>query len=137
MLAYCIAEQQSQIRLPPRGVEGARIEGIDVGMLRCFVSDFDARMHQGHFPEMVKDFSQVLQRIFEQASIIPFRFPTVVESEEVLRQFVERRSVDYSSALHQLRNKVQMDLRVTLESGGTSGCSMQSGRSYLEHRRAR
>ena len=137
MLAYCIAEQQSQIRLPPRGVEGAQIEGIDVGMLRCFVSDFDARMHQGHFPEMVKDFSQVLQRIFEQASIIPFRFPTVVESEEVLRQFVEGRSVDYRSALHQLRNKVQMDLRVTLESGGTPEYSMQSGRSYLEHRRAR
>ena len=137
MLAYCIAEQQSSIRIPPRGVEGAQVQGIDVGMLRCFVSDFGGRMPEGRLPEMVKDFSQVLQRIFEQAAIIPFRFPTVVESEEVLRQFLESRSVDYSNALHRLRNKVQMDVRVTFEPSGVPENSVQSGKSYLEHRRAR
>ncbi len=109
-------------------------------MLRCFASDFTAHMPQEPAPEMVKAFHRVLQRIFAQTAIIPFRFPTVVESEDVLRQFVESRSADYSSALRRLRDKVQMDVRVTLKSGGgaaDSSSQSQSGKSYLQDRRAR
>ena len=83
-----------------------------MGELRCFVSDFAAQMPYAPVPEMVKAFNQVLQRIFAQAVIIPFRFPTIVESEDMLRQFVESRSAEYSGALKRLRNKVQMDVRI-------------------------
>ena len=107
-------------------------------MLRCFASDFTAHLPQEPAPEMVKAFHRVLQRIFAQTAIIPFRFPTVVESEDVLRQFVESRSADYSSALRRLRDKVQMDVRVTLKSGGgAADSSSQSGKNYLQDRRAR
>jgi Gas vesicle synthesis protein GvpL/GvpF len=136
VLAYCITEQKSQIDVPPGGVEAAPIKTIDAGTLRCFASDFATRMPDEPVPEMVKAFHAVLQRIFSQTGIIPFRFPTIVENDETLRKFVLSRSAEYASALRRLRNKVQMDIRVTLMSAGAPESSQRSGKSYLEGRRA-
>ena len=138
MLAYCVAEQQTQFSSLGTGVEGAPVRWIDVGRLRCFVSDFAAQMPYAPVPEMVKAFSQVLQRIFAQAVIIPFRFPTIVESEDTLRQFVESRAAEYGSALKRLRNKVQMDVRIIFKTReNVNSSSSKSGRGYLEGRRER
>ena len=136
MLAYCIAEQQSQIDLPHRGVEAASVRWIDVDMLRCFVSDLRARIPDEPVPEMMIAFNGVLQRIFAQTAIIPFRFPTIVEKEAALREFVESRAAEYTSALHRLRNKVQLDVRVTLEPARAPE-PFQSGKDYLEQKRSR
>jgi Gas vesicle synthesis protein GvpL/GvpF len=137
VLAYCVAEQQTQIDSLGTGVEGAPVRWIDVGGLRCFVSDFAAQMPYAPVPEMVKAFNQVLQRIFAQAVIIPFRFPTILESEDMLRQFVESRSVEYRDALKRLRNKVQMDIRISFKVADDMKSPSQSGREYLEGRRGR
>ena len=111
---------------------------IDVGGLRCFVSDFAAQMPYAPVPEMVKAFNLVLQRIFAQAVIIPFRFPTIVESEDSLRQFVESRAAEYKDALKRLRNKVQMDVRINFEAPeSVNSSSSQSGKGFLEGRRGR
>jgi hypothetical protein len=138
VLAYCVAEQQTQFSSLGAGVEGAPVRWIDMGELRCFVSDFAAQMPYAPVPEMVKAFNQVLQRIFAQAVIIPFRFPTIVESEDTLRQFVESRAAEYSGALKRLRNKVQMDVRIIFKAHeNVNSSSSKSGREYLEGRRER
>jgi hypothetical protein len=138
VLAYCVAEQQTQFSSLGTGVEGAPVRWIDVGRLRCFVSDFAAQMPYAPVPEMVRAFNQVLQRIFAQAVIIPFRFPTIVESEDTLRQFVESRAAEYSGALERLRNKVQMDVRIIFKAReSVNSSSSKSGREYLEGRRGR
>ena len=137
MLAYCIAELESQIRIPDRGVKEAPIRSIDIAMLRCLVSDFDSRAPHEALPEMVKAFNRVLQKIFEQTVIIPFRFPTIVETEDVLRNFIKERAARYSRALHRLRNKVQVDVRISREMvPEAAGATSQSGKSYLELKRA-
>lgn len=137
VLAYCIAAQPNQIDLPQRGVEGAPVKSIDVGALRCFLSNFGARMPDQPVPEMFTAFNRVLQQIFAQTAIIPFRFPTIVENEDVLRGFVERRSTEYSGALQRLRNKVQMDVRVSVDRDGVPEPSLQSGKNYLEQKQTR
>jgi Gas vesicle synthesis protein GvpL/GvpF len=148
VLAYCVGEQQTKFSSLGTGVGGAAVRWIDVGRLRCFVSDFAAQMPYAPVPEMVKAFNQVLQRIFAQAVIIPFRFPTIVESEGTLRQFVESREAEYGGALKRLRNKVQMDVRIiskaresvsssSTRSGRAQSERGQSGRGYLEGRRER
>jgi Gas vesicle synthesis protein GvpL/GvpF len=138
VLAYCLTERQTQISSPGSGVEGAPVRSIEVDRLRCFVSDFVAQMPYAPVPEMVKAFNQVLQRIFAQAVIIPFRFPTIVESEDALRAFVESRSAEYGGALKRLRNKVQMDVRIIFKAQEKANSSeSQSGTRYLEGRRGR
>jgi hypothetical protein len=137
VLVYCIAEKQSRLDLPSEGVDGAPVHGVDIDPLRCFVSALGARMPYDPVPEMVKQFNRVLQRIFSQTTIIPFRFPTTIETEDVLRQFVEPRSAEYVDALHRLRNKVQLDVRITLAPSGSPEGPVQSGKSYLQERQAR
>ena len=115
----------------------APVRSIDMDTLRCFVSDFGGHVPQEPLPEMVKAFNRVLQQIFEQAAIIPFRFPTVVESEEVLRNFITSRAAEYSGALHRLRNKVQMDVRISADRDSEAANTIsQSGKNYLESKRA-
>jgi Gas vesicle synthesis protein GvpL/GvpF len=135
VLAYCIAEHQKQIDIPDSGVEGAAIRSIKVDALRCFVSDFDGPMPRERVPEMVKAFNDVLQRIFAQTAIIPFRFPTIVEDESALRTFVERRSAEYRSALHRLKDKVQMDVRI-MAKPKRAETSPRSGKVYLQQKSA-
>jgi hypothetical protein len=136
VLAYCIVEQQTQFDVPPPGVEGEPVRWIDVAALRCFFSNFASPMRDQPAPEILTAFNRVLRAIFSHNTIIPFRFPTVVENEGVLRQFLETRSDDYRAALHRLHNKVQMDVRLTLEPATASEPAPRSGKSYLEHRRA-
>ena len=138
MLAYCVAEEETQIGSINTGVGGVTVRWIDVGGLRCFVSDFAAKMPYAPVPEMVKAFNQVLQRIFAQAVIIPFRFPTIIESEDTLRLFVESRAAEYKGALRQLLNKVQMDVRISFRvPDNMKSSSSESGTRYLEARRGR
>jgi len=137
VLAYCIAEQQSQFDVPLRGVDGEPVRWIDVTALRCFFSNFGSPMADQPAPEILTAFNRVLHSIFSQTAIIPFRFPTVVESEGVLRQFLGSRSSEYRAALHRLHDKVQMDVRLILESVPASEPPPRSGKSYLEQRRDR
>lgn len=123
--------------MPSRGVKDAPVRSIDMDTLRCFVSDFGGNVPQEPLPEMVKAFNRVLQQIFEQAVIIPFRFPTVVESEDVLRKFITSRATEYSSALHRLRNKVQIDVRISIDKDTeAANVISQSGKNYLEIKKA-
>jgi Gas vesicle synthesis protein GvpL/GvpF len=142
VLAYCIAEQRSQINIPASGLEGAPVKWLDMDDLRCFVSDFPVSMPNEPAPEMVKAFHRVVRRIFAQAAVIPFRFPTIVESEAVLRQFLKNRSAAYSEALRRLRHKVQVDVRIILNpaagaANSVSRAPSQSGKKYLEARQGR
>ena len=133
MLAYCIAEQQKHIDIPRTGVEGKPVRWIDMDALRCFVSDFGAQVPSEPVPKMVKAFNEVLQGIFAQTAIIPFRFPTIVESEAALRKFVGSHSAQYRSALHRLRDKVQMDVRIIAKTG-RGEASIRSGKTYLQQK---
>ena len=137
VLAYCIADQQSLFDLLPRGVEGQPVRWIDVDALRCCFSNFASPIADQPAPEILTAFNRVLHAIFSQATIIPFRFPTVAENEGALRRFLESRSSDYRAALRRLHNKVQMDVRLILEPVPASEPAPRSGKSYLEHRRAR
>jgi hypothetical protein len=123
--------------LPLRGANGEPVRWIDVAALRCFFSDFSSLLANQPAPEILTAFNRVLRAIFSRTTIIPFRFPTVVENESVLTQFLESRSSDFRSALHRLHNKVQMDVRLILEPALASEPAPQSGKNYLENRRAR
>lgn len=118
VLAYCITEQRAEIEFPKSGVAGAPIRSLSVAGLLCLVSDFDSPLDRESLPQFAQAFHQVLQRIFAQTAIIPFRFPTVIESEKELTQFIGDRSGEYRAALERLRNKVQMDIRVFLKPAG-------------------
>jgi hypothetical protein len=139
VLAYCITETRPEITAPHRGVRGTAIETIRIQDLQCFASQFDPQNLVGKAPiqEAAVDFNRVLQELLQQIAIIPFRFPTIVMDETALSQFLTDHQAEYREALHRLRNCVQMEIRLKMQtSTQQQATTPKSGAEYLRGRHA-
>ena len=140
LLAYCVNEAKLTVTVPPIGVGGEAITTIVDGGLRCFVSMFTAAPSgTKSMQESVLSFHGVLQHIFSQSAIIPFRYPTTVEDEAALVAFLNEHASDYEESLIRLRDKVQMEIRASwkAESRPTLPAGQaQSGAEYLRAKQA-
>lgn len=99
--------------------------------LRCFYSNF-AQQPEAFTKEDALQFYATVQAFFDRVAVIPFRFPTLLESAEKLHEFLEQKSEAYVAALHRLRDSVQMELRVTV--GTSAAASEPSGKEYMTTR---
>lgn len=131
ILAYCIVAD-TQLSAPAAGVGQRPVEEITHGQLRCFYSRFQ-QPPEKFSKEDVLEFYATVQACFRQAAVIPFRFPTLVESERELLQFLQEKSQPYGAALERLRNMAQMELRIASEHSRTSK-NKPSGKQYLAQR---
>jgi len=139
VLAYCITETQPEITVPQGGVRGAAIEIVRVPDLQCFISQFDPQDVVGKAPlqEAALDFNRVLQDLLRQTAIIPFRFPTILTDETALSQFLTEHQEEYRQTLHRLRNCVQMEIQLKMQtSTQPQATSPKSGAEYLRGRQA-
>jgi hypothetical protein len=139
VLAYCITETQPELKPPRTGVRGATIENIRIRDLQCFASQFDPQDVVGKAPiqEAALDFNRVLQELLQQIAIIPFRFPTILTDETALSKFLTEHQSEYLEALRRLRDSVQMEIRLKLETSIESPATApKSGAEYLRGRQA-
>ena len=138
LLAYCIMEASATIEMPASGVAAARVEELQVFGLRCCFSRFESREHLSRIPavESALAFHQVLQALFRQATLISFRFPTLVENVEELRQHLQEHAPQYIEALSRFRHMVQMEVHIGASQATGSGSPAGSGREYLRQRQA-
>ena len=84
-------------------------------------------------------FHDVLSHLFQQCAVIPFRFPTIIENDEMLAEHMDQRAADYNSWLQKFQGKAQMDVRViasaahiTPSSGGEFLRARQEQRRELD-----
>src|SRR5262249_44849333 len=77
-------------------------------------------------------FYGTVQRVFEHAAVIPFRFPTVLENKQQLNEFLASKAPGYGVALQKLRDLVQMELRI-LQVNAQVGSST-TGKEYMTER---
>jgi uncharacterized protein (DUF934 family) len=139
VLAYCITETQPEITAPHTGVRGTALEIIRIQDLQCFASQFDPQDLVGKvlIQEAALDFNRVLQELLQRIAIIPFRFPTFLTDETALSQFLMEHREEYRGTLHRLRNCVQMEIRLKLQtSPQPQATSPKSGAEYLRGRQA-
>jgi Gas vesicle synthesis protein GvpL/GvpF len=136
LLAYCMMEAPVAVEMPPAGVGGTKVEELQDSGLCGFFSRFQSYEQIAGIPavESALAFHQVLQALFSQAALISFRFPTVVESEEELRQHLREHAPRYTEALSRLRYMAQMEIHIGRDQGVGSGPPAASGREYLEQR---
>jgi hypothetical protein len=135
ILAYCMLDPAVKIAVPPLGVRDSAIESLVESAIRCIVSNLDSPdlgSLSNSAPHFQKDdalrLHQVVSAIFQQAAVIPFRFPTLLPESE-LRAFVKENSAAYLGALSRLREMVQMELRITSTQSPTT--TSVSGTEYL------
>ena len=81
-----------------------------------------------------EEFHRVQRELFSKVPIIPFRFPTILESEDKLRVHLDQRADEYKNLLLRFATSAQMDVFLT----HTSALSAHpSGASYLRERQER
>jgi len=142
LLAYCLSESHPVV-VPQRGVAEFPVETLEQGGIRCFFSRSNNRDQILGPParETALAFYEVINSIFLQLAVIPFRFPTILEDQTKLRDYLLERESTYRELLLRLRNRVQMELHLlrkssSLERGhGNLGAS-RTGSEYLRARQA-
>ncbi len=136
ILAYCVTMAEVASKVSRAGVAGMTVESLNESGFRCFVS-----RREGDLPlsslarrEPALEFHSVLQELFQQNTIIPFRFPTVLADEADLSAHLKENAEQYREALSRLKDMVQMEIHLGFGQAATPGRSKVSGTQYLKQR---
>ncbi|HWG58774.1 MAG TPA: GvpL/GvpF family gas vesicle protein [Candidatus Acidoferrales bacterium] len=135
VLAYCIAESAQGGSVPAAGVLGASIHLLRQSGLACLYSEWEEApaLSGAAVRASALAFHRVLQGAFAHGAIIPFRFPTILGTRGDLEAFVREHAAEYSGALARLKDKAQMDVRISFQRrAGATG----TGAAYLRARQA-
>jgi Gas vesicle synthesis protein GvpL/GvpF len=126
--AYCLTEQQTQAngtrtRRPfllegIQGVNGAPVLSYPSGEFSVIVSEYDRAIENGKMEEkMILEHARVVSVCFRSGTVLPFRFGTLFDSDEALRQAVRANRRAFGQSVEKLRGKSEMHLKVLIKDG--------------------
>jgi hypothetical protein len=117
--AYCIAEQKTfpngRVRRPfaiegLTGINGAPIFGYPSGEFVVLVSE-----HTIGSPltqQSILDHARVVSDCFKDRTVLPFKFGTIFESDEALRQAVRGNKRSFTESVSRLKGKSEMHIKM-------------------------
>src|SRR6201984_354670 len=124
--AYCLTEHQNQTngtrtRRPfilegIQGVNGATILSYPSGEFSVIVSEFDrstANLDDKH----VLEHARVVSVCFRQGTVLPFRFGTIFDSDDCLRQAVRSNRRALCESVARLKGKAEMHVKLLVRDG--------------------
>ncbi len=115
--AYCI------LRLEPDqgwevipGVGERSVFAVREGRLIMLVS----RLERGFRADAhsIVQHGRVVHRVFEQHTVLPFRFGTTFKSEQQARQVLLANRAEFTDAINRLRGKAEMHVKLLFTGGG-------------------
>jgi len=123
--AYCLTELQSlngtRARRPfllegIQGVNGASVMSYPSGEFAVVVSEFD-RASERLEDKAVLEHARVVSVCFRSGTVLPFRFGTIFDSDEALRQAVRGNRRAFGQSVARLRGKSEMHLKLVVRDG--------------------
>ncbi|MBS1851803.1 MAG: GvpL/GvpF family gas vesicle protein [Acidobacteria bacterium] len=124
--AYCLTEQLAlkngtRTRRPylldgVQGVNGAAVLGYPSGEFAVVVSEFDRTTEQLE-QKAVLEHARVVSACFRTGTVLPFRFGTIFDSDEALRQAVRANRRAFGLSVARLRGKAEMHLKLVVRDG--------------------
>lgn len=143
--AYCLTELQTlsngtRSRRPfllegIQGVNGAPVLGYPSGEFAVIVSEYEKG---GVLDEKsVLEHARVVSVCFRQGTVLPFRFGTVFETDDALRQAVRTNRRAFGQSVEKLRGKSEMHLKLVVRDGSLRDAMTDTllpdsvGREYL------
>ena len=126
--AYCLTELQSLIngtraRRPfllegIQGVNGAPVLSYPSGEFAVVVSEYDRTLNGEKLEEKtVLEHARVVSVCFRSGTVLPFRFGTIFETDDALRQAVRANRRAFGVSVNKLRGKAEMHLKVLIRDG--------------------
>src|SRR5207244_8455818 len=144
--AYCITEQQTlsngtRSRRPflldgIQGVNGAAVFGYPSGEFSVVVSEYEhngAQLEEKH----VLEHARVVSVCFRNGTVLPFRFGTIFDTDDALRQAVRSNRRAFGVSVEKLRGKSEMRLKLVVRDGSLRDAMINVvlpdtvGREYL------
>jgi hypothetical protein len=124
--AYCLTEQKTlhngtRTRRPfllegIQGVNGATVLSYPSGDFAVVVSEYERnqdKLEEKH----VLEHARVVSVCFRTGTVLPFRFGTIFDTEDALRQAVRANRRAFGQSVARLRGKAEMHLKVLVHSG--------------------
>jgi hypothetical protein len=126
--AYCLTELQTlssgvRTRRPflldgIQGVNGAPVMSYPSGEFAVVVSEYDRTAEAGELDQkFVLEHARVVSVCFRSGTVLPFRFGTIFDSDEALRQAVRTNRRAFGLSVAKLRGKAEMHLKVMVRGG--------------------
>jgi hypothetical protein len=124
--AYCLTEQQTtngtRARRPflldgVQGVNGASVLSYPSGEFAVVVSEYDLSDTSQLEEKHVLEHARVVSVCFRTGTVLPFRFGTIFDSDDALRQAVRTNRRTFGQSVARLRGKAEMHLKVIVRDG--------------------
>ena len=138
-LLYCVTQPNPEVKVGA-GVCEAAVQSREMLGVRLYWSQLaDPQACVGEAEALKKSavqFHQVLREVLAAATPIPFRFPTLLENEEVFEEHLAPEQEMYREALERVRDSLQYEVVGTWADEQQADRSQPvSGREYLERRK--
>lgn len=149
--AYCLTELHSlsngaRSRRPflvegISGVNNAAVLGYPSGEFAVIVSEYDRSCELNE--KSVLEHARVVSVCFRNGTVLPFRFGTVFETDEALRQAVRGNRRALGQSVERLRGKAEMHLKLVVRDGSLRDAMTDTrlpdtvGREYLAQLRVK
>lgn len=135
VLVYCGFLHDEKISSPEIGVNRARVEVLASGRLRLLWSEIEWPFEQALLQQSALDFHRVVQHVFQQIAVVPFRLLSVFDDLAALEQFATENGERFVADLERLREFVQMEAVVYIIAPRLPA-DADSGRAYLQQKAA-
>ncbi len=109
VLAYCGMLHGPGIVLPEIGMNGAPVNALTEGKLNLLWSEVDWPFDPASMQRNAVEFHRVVNHIFDQTAVVPFRLLTVFEDEQSLMAFAIQHREGFIADLERLKSFVQME----------------------------
>jgi len=133
VLAYCGFLENEQLSLPSSGVNGTVVNVLGRGRLRLLWSEVEWPFAQNGLQRNALEFHHVIQHVFQQAAVVPFRLLSVFDDVAVFERFASEHGEEFIADLERLREYVQMEA-VVYVIASRAASNPGSGRAYLEQK---
>lgn len=136
ILAYCVSLAQDYLGAPRVGVAGAPVFDLESPVLRAWYSEVEEGTFSGadHVTRAALEFHHFISTMFREGTVLPFRFPTILESVDELNTHLEEKGAWYCRALRHSEGLAQFDARISNRTKPAAEAA--TGTAYLEQRRA-
>jgi hypothetical protein len=132
--AYCLTEHQTlpngtRSRRPfvienVQGVNAAPVLSYPSGEFAVIVSEYDPSAGPLDHSAAL-DHARVVSGCFRNSTVLPFRFGTVFESDDALRQAVRVNRRAFGQSVEKLRGKSEMHIKLTVTDGSLREALME------------
>jgi hypothetical protein len=150
--AYCLTELQTltngnRSRRPflldsLQGVNNAPVFGYPSGEFAVIVSEYERSAAQLD-EKSVLEHARVVSVCFRQGTVLPFRFGTVFDTDDALRQAVRANRRAFEQSVQRLRGKAEMHIKLVVRDGSLRDAMIDTqlpdtvGREYLAQLRVK